>query len=1073
MDGVPNPTSSGSAGGGGIKPESSKKMEDHGFDTESDLTEGKDTENPEAGPTRTQKIGEKAKNAAANASETVQDIKDIATAGPTGLESSGKEVKQGYEKAGVKGAAGAATREAAGAAAEAAVDVISAGTLAEFGGKIQKGVSKALKKENLQKIGIILSVPLILLVFVVVLIIYYIKNPLKLAWKIVWDVIVKRFIVQVATGPIRYIISEEDTLKKYGYVEYKPGTAIAAPTVTFTAKPGSLEDKLSKIDFSKAKYQSDNGPRCPYEIKTKELINPQTGNKISVIDKLIDVNNKEADLNSFEARYCIANSMPLYNMMIRTQQARDTNKYSGLELNYMDSKKSSNLEGKSKDEIKKYVYNKTVDRVASKADADTKVSVKDIQDYTDKVRESLVKGEDPNKVAVPWDVSPDSQEARIKTLCTFSQAYLTGDNLKKGIFARLNSGQRLAGKYGTGSSTADLNQANNAELSSTFDQMQGWSSSVTYSQNVYGTQDGVKPDPERLGNASYGASYSSTLAILLNIGDKCAVYTGSGAVNSFLNFFTNRQQDAYDTINADYKALQIVIADQSNGVFSKPSDVGLDQLMTGVITMGSGTAISGVEAYKNPGKGSQNYINQSQGISSLNNQYMMRMGGRFLTNSEANKINTLAENTRRNIDKKNGIAYRLFDNNNISSLKNIVIAQTPMNKYEFGIRGKEYIAKLANPIKLIADVQSSINYFALGDRNIAYAADNSGNAYYKLDTVGIPEEDLANVDQIKNSNEIQDILENGTDAQKKVLGYFDKCSKANIPSKNIFARQYTVAINEDDVAQVNKNNPIKENFEGISIPKYPTVNDVTKLGFSDKREFLACEIYLLPKNPATQKDLYPIQNQLFGFEITGLAKKYQIYLYSNSIADLMVQLSNTEKTESIYANGSTAATDTGGTGSQPIIGGDTSNLTCAAGTDEGIGDGYKEGKLYKIRLCRVQGIVVNAQIASNVDSMLNAARSSGINLGGGGFRTMQGQIDARKRNNCPDIYNAPAKSCSPPTARPGYSNHQMGLAIDITYRGGTIPDHSSPAWIWLNQNASKYGLFNLPSEPWHWSVDAK
>ena len=33
--------------------------------------------------------------------------------------------------------------------------------------------------------------------------------------------------------------------------------------------------------------------------------------------------------------------------------------------------------------------------------------------------------------------------------------------------------------------------------------------------------------------------------------------------------------------------------------------------------------------------------------------------------------------------------------------------------------------------------------------------------------------------------------------------------------------------------------------------------------------------------------------------------------------------------------------------------------------------------------------------------------------------------------------------------------------------------HASPCYQWLAANASHYGLFNLPSEPWHWSVTGR
>ncbi len=165
-----------------------------------------------------------------------------------------------------------------------------------------------------------------------------------------------------------------------------------------------------------------------------------------------------------------------------------------------------------------------------------------------------------------------------------------------------------------------------------------------------------------------------------------------------------------------------------------------------------------------------------------------------------------------------------------------------------------------------------------------------------------------------------------------------------------------------------------------------------------------------------------------------------------------------------------APTTPGNPNPGPPTGNTYDTSTCQAGTDvspPGGADGYKNNQLYKIRICRVQGITVNAQISGDLDRLINAARAGGVNLGGGGFRTMQGQIDARKRNNCPDIYTSPAKSCSPPTARPGYSNHQMGLAIDFS----NCSTRSTACYKWLASNAKTYKLINLPSEPWHWSVD--
>jgi len=122
----------------------------------------------------------------------------------------------------------------------------------------------------------------------------------------------------------------------------------------------------------------------------------------------------------------------------------------------------------------------------------------------------------------------------------------------------------------------------------------------------------------------------------------------------------------------------------------------------------------------------------------------------------------------------------------------------------------------------------------------------------------------------------------------------------------------------------------------------------------------------------------------------------------------------------------------------------------------------------------VRGIQIHQSIADNLAGLLSAAESDGISLSGWGYRDPQRQIELR-RQNCGTsdyaVYQMSPSQCSPPTARPGQSNHERGLAVDFTYGGRTIQSRSSPAFQWLAANAARYGFYNLPSEPWHWSVD--
>jgi hypothetical protein len=114
-------------------------------------------------------------------------------------------------------------------------------------------------------------------------------------------------------------------------------------------------------------------------------------------------------------------------------------------------------------------------------------------------------------------------------------------------------------------------------------------------------------------------------------------------------------------------------------------------------------------------------------------------------------------------------------------------------------------------------------------------------------------------------------------------------------------------------------------------------------------------------------------------------------------------------------------------------------------------------------------ITVNATIFWPVQALVNDAKAHGLTLCGGGYRDASAQIATRKANcgtTTYDIYQKPANQCSPPTANPGRSMHEKGLAIDWN----SCTNRTTTCFTWLTKHASTYGLKNLPSEPWHWST---
>lgn len=130
-------------------------------------------------------------------------------------------------------------------------------------------------------------------------------------------------------------------------------------------------------------------------------------------------------------------------------------------------------------------------------------------------------------------------------------------------------------------------------------------------------------------------------------------------------------------------------------------------------------------------------------------------------------------------------------------------------------------------------------------------------------------------------------------------------------------------------------------------------------------------------------------------------------------------------------------------------------------------------KTARPQLATVGGITVNAAIAEKLRSLLAAASADGIFLGGYGWRDINTQI-ALRRQNCGSsdyaVWDMPPDGCSPPTARPGASMHEQGLAIDFSVNGRFINSRSDAAFVWLAANAGRFGFSNLPSEPWHWST---
>lgn len=160
------------------------------------------------------------------------------------------------------------------------------------------------------------------------------------------------------------------------------------------------------------------------------------------------------------------------------------------------------------------------------------------------------------------------------------------------------------------------------------------------------------------------------------------------------------------------------------------------------------------------------------------------------------------------------------------------------------------------------------------------------------------------------------------------------------------------------------------------------------------------------------------------------------------------------------ASSSAASTPSfnGGAGASGNVAGSSKAATPAAGTKSGGGSGPVSDVGPKTgQLVDVPGGKVDASIADNVKKMLNDAKKEGVDL--------QISSSYRSREEQERLYQAYLNGTGNLAAKPGSSNHESGLAIDFK--------NTSGAYDWLKKNAGRYGLKNLPSEPWHYSTNGK
>lgn len=128
-------------------------------------------------------------------------------------------------------------------------------------------------------------------------------------------------------------------------------------------------------------------------------------------------------------------------------------------------------------------------------------------------------------------------------------------------------------------------------------------------------------------------------------------------------------------------------------------------------------------------------------------------------------------------------------------------------------------------------------------------------------------------------------------------------------------------------------------------------------------------------------------------------------------------------------------------------------VTCNPRSDTG----YRRGVAYPIVVVNADGKPIEVKTANAYHAMQRAAAVDDITLRVvSGFRTMAEQ---EYLYGC--YINCACNNCNL-AARPGYSNHQSGIALDLNTAAPGV-------YRWLANNAARFGFVEtVPGENWHW-----
>lgn len=595
------------------------------------------------------------------------------------------------------------------------------------------------------------------------------------------------------------------------------------------------------------------------------------------------------------------------------------------------------------------------------------------------------------------------------------------------------------------------------------DNVVGYSIDADAASRIFGIPNFKKDGGKDVYNDAAVTNARTVLSNLLNNSSMCTNFTTPDAMAEATKVFyspdTASPDDLiykmapvlFDIYYPQYKqavaTLDIYSRNRKTGqaisVNEAAQNVKLEDLLISLIRIESNSATAGNE------DGVQNFNRMSIGVKAYNNALSNSLGGSFISENAATALENDDRSDIAYQDQSRSIAWRLFDQNNPRSFGSrftVAFIDKP-DRVLGNVLG--VVGNLFNPLKNMVGSRTSLAYALTGKSNTAQAASSYQVNNLRIDPAAVPQAFFDQINPIDNAAAIESIGQNNASGAGLMINW-ELCTQENIPSR------FNLLNPEPDKANL-YNNYCREIMD-ITAPTSLSTTDIAAMRTIQSNP-----------NSINFSQVGSTNRRVLSF----MFRAYHFYAYQ---ADALVYLSNPNTEDPQYSaapaaeNSSSPFNDPG---SQTPINGasDTSALPCpttAGVTDAGIGEKYNVGRIlnHKLRLCTVQGITVNVSVANNLNNMINAAKSAGINLTGDAYRTYDQQVSLRVKHGCADL-SLSSSACTPLTAKPGQSNHENGEAIDFKVTAG------SAEFRWLSANAAQYGFKNLPAEAWHWSVDGK